>query len=186
MTDWIGAILLLCGAALCLLAAAGVLRLPDFFMRMHAATKAGVVGCGLVLLGVGFAHGTAATWIKIAAAIFFLILTTPVAGHLLGRAAFVGGAPFRRGTPPTRDSTRSCLAAASTPPLAIAGRSAMCCSRWPAASAPTRRSTRRSRSRGSMVLHCAAWRSSTSRVCRTSARYRSAPAGTRNRCASAG
>ena len=98
MTDWIGAILLLCGAALCLLAAAGVLRLPDFFMRMHAATKAGVVGCGLVLLGVGFAHGTAATWIKIAAAIFFLILTTPVAGHLLGRAAFVGGAPFRRGT----------------------------------------------------------------------------------------
>jgi monovalent cation/proton antiporter MnhG/PhaG subunit len=83
---------------LCLLAAAGVLRLPDFFMRMHAATKAGVVGCGLMLVGVGLADGTTGTWAKIAIALVFLLLTTPVAGHLLGRAAYVGGAPLWEGT----------------------------------------------------------------------------------------
>jgi monovalent cation/proton antiporter MnhG/PhaG subunit len=86
------------GAALCLLAAAGVMRLPDFFMRMHAATKAGVVGCGLVLIGAGFADGTVGTWVKIAMTLVFLLLTTPVAGHLLGRAAYVGGASLWRGT----------------------------------------------------------------------------------------
>ena len=95
---WVGSIFLLLGAAISLLAAIGVLRLPDFFMRMHAATKAGVVGCGLVLVAVGFVDGTLATWIKVAIAIFFMLLTTPVAGHLLGRAAYVGGAPFWSGT----------------------------------------------------------------------------------------
>ena len=95
---WVGSIFLLVGAMISLLAAIGVLRLPDFFMRMHAATKAGVVGCGLVLVAVGFVDGTLATWIKVGVAIFFMLLTTPVAGHLLGRAAYVGGAPLWSGT----------------------------------------------------------------------------------------
>lgn len=98
MMLWLSSLFLVGGAALCLLAAIGVLRLPDFFMRMHAATKAGVAGCGLVLIGVGFADGTAATWIKVSMAILFLLLTTPVAGHMLGRAAYVGGAPLWSGT----------------------------------------------------------------------------------------
>ncbi|MFW2357384.1 monovalent cation/H(+) antiporter subunit G [Hydrogenophaga sp.] len=98
MTAWLASLLLISGALVCLLASAGVLRLPDFFMRMHAATKAGVVGSGLVLLGVAVAEGSLSTWIKVALAIVFLLLTTPVAGHLLGRAAYVGGAPLWRGT----------------------------------------------------------------------------------------
>lgn len=96
--SWLSALFLVGGATLCLLAAAGVLRLPDFFMRMHAATKAGVVGCGLVLIGAGFADGTATTWLKVGCAVLFLLLTTPIAGHLLGRAAYVGGAPLWHGT----------------------------------------------------------------------------------------
>jgi len=86
MNEWIGSVLLLGGALLCLFAALGVLRLPDFFMRMHAATKAGVAGSGLVLLGVAALHGDAGTWIKAALAVLFLLLTTPVAGHLIGRS----------------------------------------------------------------------------------------------------
>ncbi|NLD54954.1 MAG: monovalent cation/H(+) antiporter subunit G [Burkholderiaceae bacterium] len=98
MTNLLACLFLLAGAAVSLLAAIGVLRLPDFFMRMHAATKAGVAGCGLVLIGVALADGSAATWAKVSVALVFLLLTTPVAGHLLGRAAYVSGAPFWHGT----------------------------------------------------------------------------------------
>lgn len=98
MSTWIGAALLLGGALLCLLAAIGVLRLPDFFMRMHAATKAGVAGSGLVLLGVAALDGEPTTWIKAGLAVLFLLLTTPVAGHLIGRAGYVSGQPLWGGT----------------------------------------------------------------------------------------
>lgn len=98
MSTWIGAALLLGGALLCLLAAVGVLRLPDFFMRMHAATKAGVAGSGLVLLGVAALDGEPATWVKAGLAVLFLLLTTPVAGHLIGRAGYVSGQPLWGGT----------------------------------------------------------------------------------------
>ncbi|MFA7504299.1 MAG: monovalent cation/H(+) antiporter subunit G [Burkholderiaceae bacterium] len=98
MSQWIGAVLLLGGSIVCLFAAIGVLRLPDFFMRMHAATKAGVAGAGLVLLGVAAFDGSTATWIKAMLAVFFLLVTTPVAGHLIGRAGYVSGVPLWRGT----------------------------------------------------------------------------------------
>ncbi len=98
MSAWIGALLVLAGAAICLVAALGVVRLPDFFMRMHAATKAGVAGSGLVLLGVAAIDGSASTWIKAVLAVLFLLMTTPVAGHLIGRAGYVSGVPMWRGT----------------------------------------------------------------------------------------
>ena len=98
MMDILGGIFLILGALLCLLAAWGVLTLQDFFMRMHAATKAGVAGCGFILLGVACVDNTMATWIKVIVAITFMIVTTPLAGHLLGRAAYVSGSPLWRGT----------------------------------------------------------------------------------------
>lgn len=98
MSDWLGAVLLLGGSVVCLFAAVGVLRLPDFFMRMHAATKAGVAGAGLVLLGVAAFDGSAATWTKAVLAVIFLLVTTPVAGHLIGRAGYVSGVALWRGT----------------------------------------------------------------------------------------
>ena len=98
MTDFLSALFLVAGAALCLLASVGVLSLPDFFMRMHAATKAGVAGCGLLLIGVAFAHPSPGMWIKVAIAIAFLLLTTPIAGHLLARAGYVAGVPLWGGT----------------------------------------------------------------------------------------
>lgn len=98
MSDWVGAVLLLGGSLVCLFAAVGVLRLPDFFMRMHAATKAGVAGSGLVLLGVAAFDGSTATWTKAVLAVIFLLVTTPVAGHLIGRAGYVSGVALWRGT----------------------------------------------------------------------------------------
>ncbi|GAA5236439.1 monovalent cation/H(+) antiporter subunit G [Verticiella sediminum] len=95
---WLSAVFLLAGSLLCLIAAVGVLRLQDFFMRTHAATKAGVAGCGLFLIGVGCADNTLGTWIKVGVAIVFLLVTTPLSGHLLGRAGYVGGVPLWKGT----------------------------------------------------------------------------------------
>lgn len=96
MTTLLSALFLVGGAGLCLIAAVGVLRFPDFFMRLHAATKAGVAGSGLVLIGVAFAHPSLSVWIKVVLGIAFLLLTTPIAGHLLGRAGYVAGVPLWR------------------------------------------------------------------------------------------
>jgi monovalent cation/proton antiporter MnhG/PhaG subunit len=98
MMTLLSAFFLVAGAAICLLAAVGVLRLPDFLMRMHAATKAGVAGCGLLLIGVAFGEPSASMWVKVTLAIIFLLLTTPVAGHLLARAGYVAGVPLWTGT----------------------------------------------------------------------------------------
>lgn len=98
ITSLLSAIFLISGSAICLLASVGMLRLPDFFMRMHAATKAGVVGSGLVLIGVAFAYPSPGMAIKVAIAVAFLLLTTPVAGHLLARAGYVAGVPMWHGT----------------------------------------------------------------------------------------
>lgn len=94
----LSAFFVLSGAVITFIAALGVLRLPDFFMRMHAATKAGVVGPSLLLIGAGFYEPSWATWIKIALAILFLLMTTPIAAHLLGKAGFLGGVRLWKGT----------------------------------------------------------------------------------------
>lgn len=82
----------LAGVAFLCIAALGVIRLPDPFQRMHAATKAGTLGAGLVIIGSVIAHGAVDATIMGIFTVIFLLLTVPVAGHLLGRAAYVSGA----------------------------------------------------------------------------------------------
>ena len=83
-----GATVLLLGAAFCLVAAIGVVRLPDLFTRMHAASKAGAVGGGLILLAVALLSFDTAVALRAVLGIVFLLLTTPVAAHLLARASY--------------------------------------------------------------------------------------------------
>ena len=71
--DAAAAVLMLLGAGFVLVAAIGVARLPDIFIRMHAATKAGVVGVGLLLLGVALSFDEAGAWVRVLPAIVFLI-----------------------------------------------------------------------------------------------------------------
>ena len=89
-----GAILILIGSAFCLLAALGILRFPDVYTRLHAASKAGPLGAGLILLGAGFASGDPLTLLRTGLGLVFLILVSPISAHLLARAA------LRTGTPP--------------------------------------------------------------------------------------
>ena len=80
-------ILLLVGSTFTFLAALGVLRLPDLYTRMHAASKAGVVGGGLILLAVALMSQDASVAIRAIIGIAFLLLTTPVSAHLLAKAS---------------------------------------------------------------------------------------------------
>ena len=82
----------LVGAVFLFAAALGLLRFRDPFQRMHAATKAGTLGAGFVVLGVVLQLGTLEASLVGLATVLFLLVTIPVAGHLLGRAAYVSGA----------------------------------------------------------------------------------------------
>ena len=88
---YLAAILLLIGALFSLLAAIGVLRLPDLYTRLHAASKAGAVGAGLMLCAVALVSADGAVALRAALGIVFLLLTTPVSAHLLARAAYKAG-----------------------------------------------------------------------------------------------
>lgn len=94
----LGAVLLLVGSAFSLVAAFGIVRMPDVYTRMHAATKAGVLGAGLVLLGAAAVTGSGAVLLRAVATIAFLVLTAPVASHLIARAALHAGTPLWDGT----------------------------------------------------------------------------------------
>ena len=88
MSELIGALLLIAGSFFVLVAALGIVRLPDVFMRMHAATKAGTLGAGLVLVAAAVVFGELAVAVKGVVVFVFLLLTAPVAAHVLGRAAY--------------------------------------------------------------------------------------------------
>src|SRR5690625_4192075 len=73
-------------------AALGLLRFKDALQRMHASAKAGTIGAGLVLLGAVITMDNLEGVIIGLLTVLFLLLTVPVAGHLLGRAAYLSGA----------------------------------------------------------------------------------------------
>jgi multicomponent Na+:H+ antiporter subunit G len=98
MIEWIAAGLALLGALLVLIAGLGILRFPDLYTRMHAATKASSLGMSLLLLAVALRNPEAMVWLKVLCGILFLFLTAPIAAHLLGRAAYVHKVPLWEGT----------------------------------------------------------------------------------------
>ncbi len=90
------ALLIVGGALFALVAAIGINRLPDFYTRMHAASKAGTVGSGLMLIAVGLHAGDLAIFARAMAGVFFFMLTAPVSAHLLAMAAHKAGYPLCR------------------------------------------------------------------------------------------
>lgn len=94
MTTILGSISLLLGAFFILVASVGLLRMPDLMMRMHATTKAGTLGAGLMAVGMMFFFPEISVWTRAIALILFVILTAPVAAHMIGRAAYYSGVPL--------------------------------------------------------------------------------------------
>ena len=98
MIDLITAFFVVAGGLFALVASVGVLRLPDIFIRMHASTKAGTLGCGLILVAVAIYFADGGTITRAIAAIVFIVLTAPIAAHMIGRAAYRTGVPLWKGT----------------------------------------------------------------------------------------
>lgn len=100
MQDWLDIILIFLGSSFVLISAIGLLRMPDIMIRMHAATKAGTLGVGFMMLAVA-AHfsaesDTLSTFVRVVAIIVFLFATAPVAAHLIARSAYLVGVKLWR------------------------------------------------------------------------------------------
>ena len=87
----VGTGLILLGCAFLLVGALGLLRLGDFFARLHAASIVDTLGAGLLLVGLMFHGGWSLASVKLGLILAFLLLTTPTAAHALAGAAHVMG-----------------------------------------------------------------------------------------------
>jgi multicomponent Na+:H+ antiporter subunit G len=82
------------GIALMVVAGIGLLRMPDLLTRMHASSKAGTLGAALVLLAVAVHFADAAITVRALVVCVFLLLTAPIASHVIARAAYRAGVPL--------------------------------------------------------------------------------------------
>ena len=92
MLEVVSSVLLLAGVALALVAAVGLVRLPDVLSRMHAATKPATLGLLLITVGAALRMQDAGDAVKLLLVAAFQFLTAPVAAHMIGRAAYRSGA----------------------------------------------------------------------------------------------
>lgn len=84
-------VLIIAGCGFFLAGSIGLLRLPDFYCRLHATTKCDIVGAVFILTGVGLLSGPDIGSIRILALIALIVITSPTAGHALARAGWHAG-----------------------------------------------------------------------------------------------
>lgn len=91
MTDAAIMFLSTVGSIFILLAAVGLIRMPDFYLRVSVTTKAVTLGVGLVLISAAVYFNDISVTSRVTAIILFLFLTAPVAAHVITRAAYFTG-----------------------------------------------------------------------------------------------
>ncbi|MEP0913005.1 monovalent cation/H(+) antiporter subunit G [Leptolyngbya sp. GB1-A1] len=79
------------GSLFVLLAAVGLLRMPDLYLRISVSTKAATLGMGLILASAAIHFGEMGVTTRVIAIVFFIFLTAPIGAHLLGRASYLTG-----------------------------------------------------------------------------------------------
>ena len=95
--------LMVVGSLFTLLAAVGVVRMPDIYCRLSATSKAAPFGVGLVLAGTSLVVGPSSFALEAAAVAAFVAITSPVAAHALARAVHRSRAPGSEGGPSISD-----------------------------------------------------------------------------------
>ena len=89
--DALSWVLLVGGGAFCVIGALGLVRMPDFFTRMHAASVTDTLGAGLMLAGLILQAGFTLVAVKLIAIGLLILLTSPAATHALAQAALARG-----------------------------------------------------------------------------------------------
>jgi multicomponent Na+:H+ antiporter subunit G len=96
---------LVSGGLFCIIGAVGLIRMPDFYTRVHAASVVDTLGAGLILLGLMLQAGFTLVTVKLLMVGLLLFFASPTATHALVRAALVRGVmPLLRDeeTPPSK------------------------------------------------------------------------------------
>ena len=91
LLDIASAVLLLTGGFFVFVGGYGVIRMPEFFTRMHAASLTDTGGAALILIGLMLQGGFTLVPLKLAAIFLFLFLTSPTASYALANAALLSG-----------------------------------------------------------------------------------------------
>lgn len=87
-------LLMLIGVLFILIAAIGLIRMPDLYLRASASSKGATLGVTAVMIAAAVHFGDLSIVSRAVAVIVFMALTAPVAAHLIGRTAYRGGVPF--------------------------------------------------------------------------------------------
>jgi multicomponent Na+:H+ antiporter subunit G len=94
VTTWVDALSWVClvgGGFFCIVGAVGMLRMPDFYTRMHAASVIETLGAGLILLGLLLQAGFTLVAVKLLMVGLLIFFASPTATHALARAAMARG-----------------------------------------------------------------------------------------------
>ncbi|MGF1637817.1 MAG: monovalent cation/H(+) antiporter subunit G [Cyclobacteriaceae bacterium] len=91
MRDIIIMILTSSGALFIFLAAVGLVRMPDLYLRISVTTKAATLGIGLILVASAVYFNELSVTSRVVAIILFILLTAPVGAHMIGRASYFRG-----------------------------------------------------------------------------------------------
>lgn len=89
--DILSWICLVAGGAFCIIGGIGLIRMPDFYTRVHAASVTETLGAGLVLLGLMFQAGLTLACAKLIMIGLLILFMSPTATHALTRAALERG-----------------------------------------------------------------------------------------------
>jgi multicomponent Na+:H+ antiporter subunit G len=91
LADVVSWVCLVAGGFFCVVGGIGLLRMPDFYTRMHAASVVDTLGAGLLLAGMLLQAGLSLTSVRLVLIGLLLFFTSPAATHALGRAARTRG-----------------------------------------------------------------------------------------------
>jgi multicomponent Na+:H+ antiporter subunit G len=91
VVDGVSWIFIAAGGFFCIVGAFGIIRMPDFYTRLHASGVIDPFGVSLVLIGLMFQAGFTLVMAKLVVIVLLLLFTSPVACHALGRAALHRG-----------------------------------------------------------------------------------------------
>ena len=98
MSNTIGMIIITIGIFFNLFGCIGLVRLPDIYNRLQAATKCVTLGTSFVLFGVAIVHGFSSIAMKSILCMIFILITSPTAAHAISKGAYLSGVKLWEGS----------------------------------------------------------------------------------------